>query len=65
MKLKATQTITIPEGTFHQGQEFSTSPDIGERLLAKGHATEPGEIVNADPVVEARDPQPAAKRKRK
>jgi len=67
MKLQATQAILIPEGSFAQGDTFETTSDIGERLVAKGHAQVPGEVIETrDPLVETRDPEPTTnKRKRR
>lgn len=67
MRLQATQSIVIPEGSFAQGDTFETSPEIGARLIAKGHAQEPVEAVETrEPDVETRDPEVApSRRKRK
>jgi hypothetical protein len=68
MKLVAIAKLTVPEGSFSAGQEFTTTDDIGARVVAGGYARPAGAaapVAQREPEVTHRDPEPAAPRRRR
>jgi hypothetical protein len=68
MKLVAITRLTVPEGSFSTGEEFTTTDDIGARVVAGGYArpfAAAAPVAQREPEVEHRDPATATSRRRR